>query len=265
MTQRPARRRQQRRRRTSRRADNPAAAQPEAARSESGEGGEGKGGGRSRGERASPAPKRKDTIFGMPRLAFSLIAGLLVAMVAVFAMQLIFPNNRVAEVEGVGVYADQGWRQLGAGERFGDYNSFPPTSGPLPYSEAGPEAAAYGADGSGGECSVISGPEELLPVLSRGGVVIYYDSEMDAGDLSAWYEAQRLSRQKLALAPLEGLRGSREDGAPIVAAAWRTLLPVQALDEDGREQLGAFIQYQPDGYYDRYQLDTSGIPACDAG
>lgn len=266
MTQRPARRRQ-RRRRTSRRADNPAGAQPEAARSEAAgsESGDGGDGGRKRGERASPPAKRKDTIFGMPRLAFSLIAGLLVAMVAVFAMQLIFPNDRVAEVEGVEVYADQGWRQLGAGERFGEYNSFPPTSGPLPYSEAGPEAAAYGADGSGGECSVISGPEGLLPVLSRGGVVIYYDSEMDAGDLSAWYEAQRLSRQKLALAPLEGLRGSREDGAPIVAAAWRTLLPVQALDEDGREQLGAFIQYQPDGYYDRYQLDTSGIPACGAG
>ena len=112
---------------------------------------------------------------------------------------------------------------------------------------------------------MIAGPAGLLPVLSRGGVVIYYDSEMDAGELSAWYDAQRLSRQKLALAPLEGLRSSREDGAPIVAAAWRTLLPVQALDEDGREQLGAFIQYQPDGYYDRYQLDTSGIPACDAG
>ena len=258
MSQQPARRRQ-RRRRTSRRADHPPAERTEAGES---------GGGRSRdggGERGSQPGKRKDTIFGMPRLAFSLIAGLLVAMVAVFAMQLIFPNDRVAEVEGVEVFPDQGRRQLAAGERFGDYNSFPPTSGPLPYIEAGPEAAAYGADGTGGECSAISGPEGLLPVLSRGGVVIYYDSEMDAGELSAWYDAQRLSRQKLALAPLEGLRGSRGDGAPIVAAAWRTLLPVQALDEDGREQLGAFIQYQPDGYYDRYQLDTSGIPACDAG
>ena len=260
MSQQPARRNRRRRRNASRRADNPPAVAAESS------GGEEGGGRRERGQSAGAGPpKKKDTIFGMPRLAFSLLAGLLVAMIAVFAMQLIFPSDRAAEVEGVVVYPDQGWRQLDEGEAFAGYNSFPPTSGPLPYAAAAPEAAAYDMSGDGGDCSSISGPADLLPVLSRGGIVIYYDSAIDPDSLAAWYEAQRLSRPKLALAPIEGLRGQRGDGAGIVAAAWRTLLPVQAFDDDGRQQLDAFIQYRPDGYYDRYMLDNTGIPACPAG
>ena len=261
MSQQPSRRSRRRRRNSPRRADNP----PPPAAAESSDGG-GDGAKRGRGQSAGAGPpKKKDTIFGMPRLAFSLLAGLLVAMVAVFAMQLIFPNDRPAEVDGVEVYADQGWRQLGEGEEFAAYNSFPPSSGPLPHAAAVPEAAAYDMSGEGGDCSVISGPQDLLPVLSRGGVVIYYDSALDPGSLTTWYEAQRLSRPKLALAPIAGLRDGRGDGAGIVAAAWRTLLPVQAFDDDGRQQLDAFIQFRPDGYYDRYMLDNSGIPSCGAG
>lgn len=265
MSQQPARRNRRRRRNAARRANNPPAAT--AAETSGSDGGSDSGSGnRKRGQSAgSGPPKKKDTIFGMPRLAFSLIAGLLVAMIAVFAMQLIFPSNRTAEVEGVELYPDQGRRQLQEGERFAAYNSFPPTSGPLPHAPAIPEAAAYDLAGEGGDCSLISAPSELLPVLSRGGIVIYYDSAMDPAAISAWYDAQRLSRPKLALAPIQGLRTQRPDGAGIVAAAWRTLLPVQAFDDDGRQQLDAFIQFRPDGYYDRYMLDNTGIPQCETG
>ena len=260
MSQQPARRNRRRRRNANRRSDN---RPPPAAEAQSDGGSGDDGARRTRGQSASSGPpKKKDTIFGMPRLAFSLIAGLLVAMIAVFAMQLIFPNNRAPEVEGVELYPDQGWRQLDDGETFASYNSFPPTSGPLP-NAAIPEAAAYNPDGEGGDCSLITGPQDLLPVLSRGGIVIYYDSSFDPSALSAWYDAQRLSRPKLALAPIQGLRSQRPDGAPIVAAAWRTLLPLQAFDDDGRQQLDAFIQYRPDGYYDRYMLDNTGIPSCE--
>ncbi len=268
MSQQPARRNRRRRRNSSRRAaNNPPAAPAAEASANGGNGGKDDSGGRrNRGQSAGTGPpKKKDTIFGMPRLAFSLIAGLLVAMIAVFAMQLIFPGNRAAEVEGVELYPDQGRRQLQEGELFAAYNSFPPTSGPLPHAPAIPEAAAYDLTGAGGDCSLIAAPSELLPVLSRGGIVIYYDSAIDPAALSAWYDAQRLSRPKLALAPIQGLRDQRPDGAGIVAAAWRTLLPVQAFDDDGRQQLDAFIQFRPDGYYDRYMLDNTGIPPCETG
>ena len=63
--------------------------------------------------------------------------------------------------------------------------------------------------------------------------------------------------------PLEGL-ADQHNGATIVAAAWRTLLPINQWDADGNEQLTSFMQNAPEGYYDRYRLER-GDPAVSAG
>ncbi len=188
----------------------------------------------------------------MPRMSVALLGGLLVAMIAVFAMQLLFPTESVVTVEGVQTFADQGRRHLGDGETFGSYNSSPPTSGPQP-AEA-PDADVYLPDDEH-----IPRPDQMLPLLERGGVVIYYDPDTytnaeDTSGLLGAMQSLRQFRERLAVVPIEGL-AAEQDGATIVLAAWRTLLRVSQWDADGNDQITAFLQNAPEGYYDRYRLE----------
>ena len=253
MSQQPARRR--RRRRPARPSGN--SGESEVGRRSEGETStesseRGRGGGKRSGAATADQPQRRGTIFGMPRMSVALLGGLLVAMIAVFAMQLLFPPDDVVQVEGVQTFPDQGRRHLGEGETFDSYNSSPPTSGPQP-SEA-PDADVYLPDDEN-----IPQPAEMLPLLERGGVVIYYDpnSYADAEDTSGLLGAMqslRQFRERLAVVPVEGL-AEEHGGATIVIAAWRTLLRVNQWDADGNEQIAAFLQNAPDGYYDRYRLE----------
>ena len=84
----------------------------------------------------------------------------------------------------------------------------------------------------------------MLPLLERGGVVIYYDpnSYTDAEDTSGLLGAMdslRQFRERLAVVPIEGL-AAEHDGATIVLVAWRSLLRVAQWDADGNEQITAF-------------------------
>ncbi|MDE2744930.1 MAG: DUF3105 domain-containing protein [Chloroflexota bacterium] len=219
----------------------------------------GRGGGRRSGG-GSEQPQRRSTIFGMPRMTVALLGGLLVAMIAVFAMQLIFPPDDVIEVQGVQTFPDQGRRHLDEGETFDAYNSSPPTSGPQPAES--PPADVYLPDDE-----FIPDPAEMLPLLERGGIVIYYDpdsysSAEDPSGLLGAMVSLRQFRERLAVVPIEGL-ADQHQGATIVAVAWKTLLPIAQWDADGNEQLTAFLQNAPEGYYDRYRLerDSSAISA----
>ena len=219
----------------------------------------GPGGGRRSGAAAQTPPRR--TMFGMPRMSVALLAGLLVAMIAVFAMQLIFPPPEVVTVEGVLTFPDQGRRHLEEGEAFSAYNSSPPTSGPQPAEP--PVADVYLPDDE-----AIPTPAELLPLLERGGIVLYYDPDVytnadDPSDLLGAMQSLSQFRERLAVVPMEGL-ADQHAGATIVAAAWRTLLRVAAWDADGNDQITAFLQNAPDGYYDRYRLERSE-PSVSAG
>ncbi len=211
----------------------------------------GPGGGRRSAAAASQEPPRR-TLFGMPRMSVALLGGLLVAMIAVFAMQLIFPPDEVLSVEGVQNFPDQGRRHLAESDTFDAYNSYPPTSGPQPAEGAAAEVYLPDAE-------AIPSPAQMLPLLERGGVVIYYDPDTyrsadDPGGLLGAMQSLRQFRERLAVVPLEGI-GDQYEGATIVVAAWRTLLPVLAWDSDGNEQISAFMQNAPDGYYDRYRLE----------
>ena len=185
-------------------------------------------------------------------MTVALLGGLLVAMIAVFAMQLIFPPEDVVEVQGVQSFPDQGRRHLEAGETFDAYNSSPPTSGPQPTD--GAEAGVYLPDDES-----IPQPVEMLPLLERGGIVIYYDPAAytnadNPSDLLGAMQSLRQFRERLAVVPIEGL-AEQHGGATIVAAAWRSLLVINAWDAEGNDQLTAFLQNAPDGYYDRYRLE----------
>ena len=211
----------------------------------------GRGGGRRSGSQTEQ-PQRRTTIFGMPRMTVALLGGLLVAMIAVFAMQLIFPPDDVIEVEGVQSFPDQGRRHLAEGETFDAYNSFPPTSGPQV--AEGPEADVYLPNDE-----FIPEPAEMLPLLERGGVVVYYDPNVydsadDPSGLLGAMQSLRQFRERLAVVPLQGL-AEEHPGMTIVAAAWKTILRVAHWDAEGNEQLAAFLQNAPEGYYDRYRLE----------
>lgn len=217
--------------------------------------GEGGGGGRDRGQ----PPKR--TIFGLPRMSFALLAGLLVALIAMVVMQQVLPSPEVTEIRGIVAYPDQGRRHLEEGETFGAYNSSPPTSGP--HHDELPRVGVYGAD-EPAPFNVAPDPVRMLPLLESGGVVIYYDPAHELADeLLSWLRLLAGNRPHLAAVPIEGL-AAQYDGAPIVAAAWRTLLPVAAPtadeeEDDGlpvwRAQLEVFLSSGEAGYYERYVLD----------
>ena len=225
----------------------------------------GRGGGtRSGGSRAQEQP-RKRTIFGLPRMSFAILAGLLVALIAMVVMQQLFPPSNVTEIRGLLAYPDQGRRHLAEGETFDTYNSTPPTSGP--HHDEMPAVGVYGAD-EDAPFNQIPDPVRMLPLLESGGVVVYYDPAHELADeLLAWLRLLAGNRPYLAALPIAGLT-EMHDGAPIVAAAWRTLLPIEPpaedeeAEEDGqpawRAQLEVFLSSGESGYYERYVLDRDG-------
>lgn len=253
--------------------DADAAAEPEDAngggQNEGGDGGRGRGnrrgggnrseGGRGGGRDRAQPPKR--TIFGLPRMSFALLAGLLVALIAMVVMQQVLPSPEVTEIRGIVAYPDQGRRHLQEGETFGAYNSSPPTSGP--HHDELPLVGVYGAD-EPAPFNAAPDPARMLPLLESGGVVVYYDPAHELADeLLSWLRLLAGNRPHLAAVPIEGL-AAQYDGAPIVAAAWRTLLPVAAPtadeeNDDGlpvwRAQLEVFLSSGEAGYYERYVLD----------
>ena len=77
----------------------------------------------------------------------------------------------------------------------------------------------------------------MLPLLERGGVVIYYDPDIytnadDPSGLLGAMQSLRQFRERLAVVPINGL-ANQHDGVTIVVAAWRTLLKVTQWDADG--------------------------------
>ena len=224
----------------------------------------GRGGGTRSGGRAQEQP-RKRTIFGLPRMSFAILAGLLVALIAMVVMQQLFPPSNVTEIRGLLAYPDQGRRHLAEGETFDTYNSSPPTSGP--HHDEMPAVGVYGAD-EDAPFNQIPEPVRMLPLLESGGVVVYYDpASAVADDLLTWLRLLAGNRPYLAALPIAGLTEMHD--APIVAAAWRTLLPIagpsaddEADEEDGqpawRAQLEVFLSSGESGYYERYVLDRDG-------
>ena len=214
----------------------------------------GGGGGRTdrrRGARVQKDGARPNTILGMPRFMFFMMAALLVAVGGTtIAGQLVEPSDQIA---GVVEYADQGRRHLAEGESFAAYNSFPPTSGPQ--AEAG---VAPGVYGPGAAPSFA----QLLPILEQGGVVVYYDParlpQADAETLRGFVQVR--SNSGWDLLTLVALDDSLP--SPIVATAWRHALSIETLDEDALELLTVFVDPDPGGLYQRFVLEPTP-PAVD--
>ena len=214
----------------------------------------GGGGGRTdrrRGARVQKDGARPNTILGMPRFMFFMMAALLVAVGGTtIAGQLVGPSDQIA---GVVEYPDQGRRHLADGESFAAYNSFPPTSGPQAASGVAPGIYGPGAAPSFAQ---------LLPILEQGGVVVYYDparlSAADAETLRGFVQVRSNSGwDLLTLVELDASLPS-----PIVATAWRHALSLETLDEDALELLTVFVDPDPDGLYQRFVLEQAP-PAVD--
>ena len=210
------------------------------------------GGGRTdrrRGQRVQRGEERRNTILGMPRFLFLTMAGLMVVLVGTtIAGQLVDPPDQIAGVEE---FSDQGRRHLAAGETFDaeGYNSFPPTSGP--------QAAEGVAPGiyEPGQAPPFA---QLLPLLERGGIVVYYDPSRvpaaDVEELRGFVEVRNNGGwDLLTLVPLEDSRLP----SPIVATAWRHALRIDTLDDDARELLIIFVDPDPAGLYGRFILETA--------
>ena len=223
---------------------------------------------RRRGARVQKAGDAKpNTILGMPRMLFFISAGLFAVIIATTVAGRLFDTT--TEIEGVVPFPDQGRRHLQAGETFAlsDYNSFPPTSGPQAVEGATP--GIYRREAEDEAFRETPDFAALLPLLERGGVVIYYDPARIAGEALSALEAfvataRDTGRGLLTLVELdEGL----EAEAPVVATAWRHLLPIEILDEAGQEAVGGFAAPSPEGFYLRFVLDPSGLvsalPAAD--
>ena len=223
-----------------------------------------------RGEPVQARAPRPGTILGMPRFMFALMVGMGGAAVLLLILQVVVgpPSH---EVGGVLRYPDQGRRVLAEGETFAAYNSFPATSGP--HAAEGGAAGIYGP-AEPAPFDVVPQPEAFLPLLERGGVVIYYDPgalpPTDQERLRNLAVAVQAQAPNVALVPLDGLaaRVQAEEGAPapLVLAAWRHLLPLAALDEAGRNAMADFLApARDDGYYDRFVLNTTPIGGTAAG
>ncbi len=206
---------------------------------------------RRRGARVQRDGARPNTIMGMPRFMFYMLAALVVVVGATtIAGQLVEPADQIA---GVVEYPDQGRRHLADGESFAAYNSFPPTSGPQAAAGVAP-----GFYGPGGAPSFA----ELLPILEQGGVVVYYDPARlpaaDAETLRGFVEVRSNSGwDLLTLVELDASLPS-----PVVATAWRHALWIETLDEDALELLTIFVDPDPGGLYGRFVLEPAA-PALD--
>ena len=215
------------------------------------------GGGRTdrrRGQRVQRGGEQRNTIMGMPRFLFLTMVALVVVLLGTtIAGQLIDPPDQIA---GVDEFSDQGRRHLTAGETFDaeGYNSFPPTSGPQ-----AAEGVAPGIYEPGQAPSFA----QLLPILERGGIVVYYDPSRlpaaDAEELRGFVEVRNNGGWDLLT--LVALEDSRLP-SPIVATAWRHSLSIETLDDDARELLVVFVDPDPAGLYGRFILETAP-PAID--
>lgn len=222
---------------------------------------------------------RPQTVWGIPRTMFMIGIGLIFMTIVVFILPEIVSSSddddRI-EFTKLRQFPDQGRRHLTAGATFDSYNSFPPTSGPQ--AEEGSPPGIYGPD-EPAPFDVPPAPAEFLPLLELGGLVFYYDPgalpSSDAEELRAFVAAQLDLGRNVALAPIEQLAQRikpAEASAPIIAAAWRHHLLIQALDEEGApipglddagaEQLRAFAAPDPDGYYERFILDPTAREAA---
>ena len=210
---------------------------------------------------------------------FMIGMGLIFMTIVVFILPEIVSSNGAddrIELTELRQFPDQGRRHLTEGATFDSYNSFPPTSGPQ--AEGGSPPGIYGLD-EPAPFDVPPAPAEFLPLLELGGLVFYYDPGVlpssDAEELRAFVADQLDLGRNVALAPIEQLTQRiepAEASAPIIAAAWRHHLLIQALDEegapipglddDGAEQLRAFAAPDPDGYYERFILDPTAREAA---
>lgn len=221
-----------------------------------------------RGERVKRGGSPPGTILGMPRFLFIMGAGLAVFFVVILVSQQILGPVDLNDIGEVVRVPDQGRRHLTADEEFTAYNSLPATSGPQPAVGAAP--GIYGPD-EPEPFSTIPPPADFLPMLERGGMVIYYDpavvTDRNLDALRARVERLLEGPRIMALVPLQGLADNAlplEARAPVVATAWRHLLAIRTLDEEGTIALAEFTAADPTGYYGRFILDDQAQPALSA-
>ena len=191
------------------------------------------------------------TVFGLPRFLFVLSVSVFVALLIVTVINIVTGDDEDSTLDlgAVQTFPDQGRRHLTPGETFTEYNSNPPTSGPQ--------------DPVGVEPGIYDQPqrfEELLPLLERGGVAVYYHPDrLDPLDLAALegFAADAIAIGcRLAVSP----RSDIGAGA-VVATAWRHTLRVEGLTPESQAQIGDFIR----GFNGLYDLADDGEidPACD--
>ena len=246
-------------------------AEPEA---ESGGGsGGGKGGGRTerrRGEKVQPGDRPKpNTILGMPRFIFFIMAALLVVIISTQVLgQVISPSD---QIDGVLEFPDQGRRHLAAGESFDidSYNSFPPTSGPQ--AAVGATPGIYSADAEDAAFRDTPAFASLLPILEQGGVVIYYDpARLGDDELAVLKAFVRVLRGDISDNQDDNVRDLElitlvefDDSLPaaIVATAWRHALEIDLLDDTSQDRIGEFVSPDPVGLYERFVLETAAPAA----
>ena len=216
---------------------------------------------RRRGERIQKDGERRNTILGMPRFIFFIMAGLFTIVVVMpFAQELITDTS--TDIDGVEQFPDPGRRHLAAGETLplDEYNSFPPTSGPQAIDGAPP--GIYAPDAEDEAFREVPPFAELLPILEQGGIVIYYDPDrLSDTDVEALQNIFVQSRREAGLDLLTLVALDDSLPAAIVATAWRHAMEIDVLDEDALDLLTEFIQPDPVGLYERFLLE----PAADSG
>ena len=198
----------------------------------------------TRGESASGGQRGKKsppgTILGLPRFLFVLVLSVLVSFLILQIITLVTDgdDNDDEVLATVQTFPDQGRRHLDPGETFNDYNSMPPTSGPQAASGINPE--------------IYDTPqrfEEVLPLLERGGVALYYHPDrLDPSEIENIKNASDSAisaGRRLALIPHQGIG----DDA-IVVSAWRHQLRIQDfMQATTLGQVGDFISFF-DGLYE---------------
>ena len=207
---------------------------------------------------------------------FGIMAGMLLAVLSVTVLSTVISPADEEDLGSTIRLPDQGRRHLAADETFTNYNSFPPTSGP--HDPVGAAPGTYSSD----EPAPFDQPPPftaLLPVLEQGGIVLYFDPEALSAaatkQLRAFVDSVRRTRPNIVVTPISPLtvhdpkenlttEEIQERIVPIVATAWRHLLPLEerADEENGFQKslaaLAEFLAPDPEGYYDRFILDRDG-------
>ena len=188
------------------------------------------------GERVSGGKGNKKppptTVFGLPRFLFVLSVSVFVALLLVTILNIVTGSNDEdsLDIDAVQTLPDQGRRHLNPGETFADYNSTPPTSGPQAAVGVGP-----------GIYDEPQSFESLLPLLERGGVVVYYQPDrlevLDQEDLLGFATIAIDVGCQLAVTPHNEIGDSA-----IVATAWRHVLRIDALTDEAAVQISDFVR-----------------------